>query len=290
MSFKKRVIDVTFQLGQGNLGETGANQVKLSGLRISADIIKAGGPSMGTAQLQIYGMTLEKMNQFSTLGQRPTTQRKNIITVEAGNEGEAMATVFSGNITNAWFNGAAAPNVPFQVLAHVGGFDAVNPLAPTSYKGSVDVATILSGLANKMGKNFENNGVSVQVSNPYYTGSARDQALQCVKDAGIQWNGLDENKLAIWPSGQSRGGAVPLVNKDTGMMGYPTFTSQGVQIDSEYNPSIGFGSKIKVQSILDGANGEWVTFYLSYGLDANLPKGRWSMTMKAARPGFAVVA
>jgi len=289
VSFAKRRIDLTFALGEGDFGEGGNNSVKLSGLRVLSQIIKAGGPSMGTAQLQVYGMDLDKMNKFSTLGQRPTTQRKNTITVEAGEEG-AMATVFIGNITNAWFDGAGAPNVPFQVLAHVGGFDAVNSIAPTSYKGTVDVATILSGLANKMGKPFENNGVNTQLTNVYYTGSARDQALKAVQEAGIQWNGLDDNKLAIWPSGQSRGGSIPVVSKNTGMEGYPTFTSQGIQVSSLFNRSISFGSKIKVESIIEGANGEWVVYALNYSLDAQMPRGKWHMHMSAARPGFAVVA
>lgn len=290
MSFEKRRIDLTFTLGEGDFGEGGGNSVKLSGHRVLSQIIKAGGPSMGTAQLQVFGMTLEQMNKFSTLGQRPTTVRKNTIIVEAGEEDGAMATVFTGNITNAWFDGVSAPNVPFQVLAHVGGFDAINSIPPTSYRGSVDVVTILSGLATKMGKGFENNGVSVRLFNPYYTGSARDQALACVRDAGIQWNGLDESKLVIWPSGQSRGGAIPVVSKNTGMENYPTFTSQGIQVSSLFNPSIAFGGKVKVESILDGANGEWIIYSLTYNLDAQQPRGKWHMTMSGARPGFAVVA
>lgn len=290
MSFAQRSINLTFALGEGNLGADGSNAIKLSGLRVSSQIIKAGGPSMGTAQLQVFGMTKEHMNQFSTLGQRPTTVRKNQITIEAGDEGGAMSTVFIGNITNAWFDGSGAPNVPFQVLAHVGGFDAVSPIPPTSYKGTIDAATILSGLATKMGKTFENTGVQVQLSNPYYAGSAREQALAVVRDAGIQWNGLDENKLAIWPSGQDRGGSIPLVSKDTGMQGYPLFTSKGIQVNALYNPSITFGGKIKVQSILDGANGEWIVYALTYDLDAKVPRGKWHMSASAARPGFAVVA
>lgn len=290
MSYAQRALDVTFQLGEGNFGESGSNSVKLSGLRISSRIIKAGGPSMGTAQLQIFGMTLDLMNQLSTLGLRPTTVRKNIIMIEAGDVGSTLSSVFIGNVTNAWFDGQASPDVPFQVLAHVGGFDAVNPNKPTSIKGSGDVATVLSGLATQAGKSFENNGVNVKINNMYYTGSVRDQIAACVKEAGIQWNGLDDNKLAIWPSGQARGGTVPLLSKDTGMDNYPTFTSQGVMIRSLFNPSIGFGAKINVQSIIKPANGEWITYALSYELDAEFPQGKWHMMISAARPGYAVVA
>lgn len=290
MGFERRKIDVAFQLGEGNFGEGGSNQVKLSGLRVSSRIIKAGGPSMGTANLQIYGMTLQKMNELSTLGMRPTTVRKNIITVEAGEENGAMSAVFTGNITNAWADFSNMPDVPFQVLAHVGGFDAVNPAKPTSLKGSISVATMLSSLATQMGKSFENSGVDVKLTNPYYTGSYRDQALAIVNDAGIQWNGLDDNKLAIWPAGSSRGGQVPLVSKTTGMIGSPAFTSQGIMVKSLFNPSIGFGSKIKVESFLKPACGEWIVYALEYALDANFPGGQWSLQASAARPGYAVVA
>lgn len=290
MSLEQRAIDVTFELGEGNFGEGGSNKVKLTGLRIAAKIIKAGGPSMGTAQLQIYGMTLDKMNKLSTLGQTPTTVRKNTITVEAGDIGGVMSAVFIGNITNAWGDYQGAPDVPFQVLAHVGGFEAVNPGKSLSYKGSVDASTILQGLATQMGKSFINNGVTAKVTDPYYTGSLRDQALMCVKDAGIQWNGLDNNQLVIWPSGKSRDGQVPLVSPDTGMIGYPTFTSVGILVRSLFNPSIGFGGKIKIQSSVTPACGEWVVYALEYDLSAEFPKGPWAMGISSARPGYAVVA
>jgi hypothetical protein len=290
LTYVRRKLSTTFQLGEGNFGENLGNAVKLEGLRTSARIIKAGGPSMGTAQLQIYGMTLDKMNQFSTLGLRPTTVRKNVITVEAGDVDAAQSAVFIGNITNAWFDGAAAPDTSFQVLAHVGGSTPSTRTSRLSYKGTADVATILSGLATQMGKSFENNGVDVKLSNPYFTGSARDQALACVKAAGIQWNGLDDNKLAIWPSGQSRNGTIPLVSKETGMELYPTFTSQGIMVRLAVQSCHWLRIQDQVESILKPANGEWVVYALSYELDGEFPQGRWHMTIQAARPGYAVVA
>jgi hypothetical protein len=40
------------------------------------------------------------------------------------------------------------------------------------------------------------------------------------------------------------------------MVGYPAYTSTGVIVRSIYNPSIGFGHKIEVQSDLQDACGE----------------------------------
>lgn len=290
MTFVKRAIDLTFALGEGNLGDSSGNAVKLSGLRVTSEILKPGGGSMGTATLQAFGMTFDQMKQFSTLGQRPTTQRRNQLTIEAGEDGGTMSTVFIGNITNAWFDGASPGNPAFQVLAHVAGFDAVNPAQPTSFKGSANVADILSSLATKAGKSFENNGVNVQLSNTYYTGSVRDQIIAAIRDAGCQWNGMDNNVLAIWPTGQARNAQAVLISKTSGMEGYPSFTSQGIIVKSLFNPSVGFGSPIQVQSNdVPAANGTWNVFSVSYNLDARMPRGKWSMTISAARPGFLVV-
>ncbi len=290
MALAKRRMKFTFDLGEGGFGQGGANQVSLDGHRATATIVKAGGNSMGTAQLQIYGMTLEQMNQLSTLGMVITATRKNTVTVSAGDDGSGVSIVFIGQITNAWGNFQAAPQVPFHVEAHVGSFDAVKPVAASSFKGQADVAVMLSGLATQMGKRFQNNGVNVKLSNSYYPGSARDQALAIVSAAGIEWNGLDQDELVIWPAGGSRGGESVMISPRTGMIGYPAFTSQGIMVRSTFNRSVGLGSKIVVESALTPANGEWIVYGLDHKLDTLVPGGDWSTNMSAARPGQVVVS
>jgi hypothetical protein len=74
------------------------------------------------------------------------------------------------------------------------------------------------------------------------------------------------------------------------MVGYPAFTAQGVIVRSIYNPSIGFGHKIEVQSDLTPACSEWVVYRLDYELDSMVPHGKWFAVMEAARVGVAVVS
>lgn len=289
MSFVQRLINVTFTLGEGSFGEDGANTVKLSGLRISAKVVKAGGPSMGTLQMEVYGMTLSMMNKLSTLGMMPTLIRRNTVIVEAGDDEEGMATVFVGTITNAWADLNSMPDVPFRVEAHTGLIEAVKIEQPTSYTGPTSVVNIMSSIATKAGKRFENNGVDTILDSPYFYGSLRNQAISCVEAAGCEWNGFDNDILAIWPSGGSRGGLIPLVSPDTGMVGYPSYTSKGIMIRSLFNPSIGFGCKIEVDSDLEPARGEWVTYALYYDLDSQVPNGQWFTTIEAARPNLGPV-
>lgn len=288
MSFVQRQITVTFSLGQGSFGNSGQNTVKLSGLRISAKIVKAGGPSMSTLQMQVYGMQLSQMNQLSTLGMQLILYRRNTVVVEAGDVDSGMATVFVGTITNAWADMQSAPDVPFRVEAHTGLLESVQTVPPSSYTGPTNVSVVMSSLATKMGLAFENNGISIILSNPYFYGSPRNQAKAAAQAAGIEWI-IDNGKLAIWPKGQARGGSIPLISPDTGMRGYPMYTSKGVQVVTLFNPSIGYGGKINVQSSLTPACGEWVVCGLDYDLDAQVPHGKWFTSINAVRPGLGPV-
>lgn len=288
MSFLQRKLNSTFVLGTGNFGTQGQNQLDLSGLRTSADVIYAGGLGAGTLDLAIYGMTLSHMNQLSTLGLVYTQIRRNSITLEAGDDENGMATVFQGTILNAWPDMNGMPNVPFRVSAQVQMVNAIKPSKTISIKGGADVATILSGLATQMDAKFENNGVSVKLQNVYYSGTAFEQAQQIVQHAGIEWNGAQNGTLAIWNPGQKRGGTSILLSKDTGMVGYPTATSNGIAVRCLWNPSIGLGTTIKVQTslALNSGTGEFTVYGLDHHLDAYTPNGRWFSNIKAAPPGM----
>ena len=51
--FTHKKIDVTFTKGTGVFAESGTNAVKLSGLRVSAMITKAGGAFQGAVDMSV---------------------------------------------------------------------------------------------------------------------------------------------------------------------------------------------------------------------------------------------
>lgn len=288
MAFVERLLNVTFTLGEGSFGADGSNNVTIEGLRILARVNKAGGPSMGTCQMAIFGMTRSQMNKLSTLGMAIQLVRRNTVLLQAGDKDAGMATVFQGTITNAWADFQGQPEVAFQVESHTALLQAVKPVPSSSYPQPTDVAVIMSSLAAQMQLKFENSGVTGKLPISYFYGSARDQAHKVAEAANIEMI-LDDQIMAIWPKGGSRGGLIPLISKETGMIGYPAYTSKGIMVKTVYNPSVGFGQKIKVQSTLDPANGEWVVYGLDHNLESNAPRGAWDTTIQAARPGLAVV-
>jgi hypothetical protein len=304
VAFKQKKLNVSFALGSGTFGDTGKNQSKLEGLRMIADIRRAGGVAMSTAMLEIYGMTLDMMNQLSTLGLVATTVRRNTVQVEAG-DADGMTVVFTGTIINAYPDFSSLPDVAFRVEAHTMLIDAVAPSPPQSFPQPTKASDILAGIAGQLGVPFENNGVTTILPPSYFSGALRQQALAVVKAAGCLWNGVEDGTLAIWNPGESRGGQAPLVSKDTGMILYPQFSSNGITLRTTYNPSIGFGKKIVVESALgdvlakslnqtakgrgvskDKKQTTWVVFDLNHRLAAQMPRGPWFSFLQAAPLGL----
>ena len=304
-SYVARAIDVTITLGTGTFGQTGQNTVKLSGLRVVVTIEKAGAPSMDKLSARIYGVPPSIMNAVSTLGIQLTMVRhNNTVLIEAGDPVNGMAVVYSGYLTNAWQDFSEIPETSLVINGWGGKDQATFPVPPISFPGAADVATILSGIATRMGWGFENNGVVVKLANPYAAGTALEQAYAIARAANIECyadTSTSPITLAIWPKTGTRGGQVPLINAQSGLVGYPRFQSNGMSFRCIFNPNFRLGGQIQMQSStgatglatsgttaqVGGPNGNWyIIGPLTYSLAAQLPGGPWFCDVNCARvPG-----
>jgi hypothetical protein len=309
-SFQQRAITVTFTLGTGTFGATGANTAKLSGLRVTTTIRKGGAPSFDSAELDIFGVTPDVMNAVTTLGAQPIMVRKNMVLIEAGDPVKGMTQVYFGFIQSAFQDFNGQPQTSLHVNSYSeGAYQSLIPTTPTSFPASADVATIMSGFAERMGLAFENNGVQVQLSSPYFAGNLTQQVLKCAEAAGIVAyidTSSTPNTLAIWPRWGTRGGVVPLISSASGMIGYPRFYDQGIQFETVFNPNIKVGGVIQMQSsigtavtylhpeapkpedvVAGGPNGlYYVNGPLIHNLSAQVPGGPWVSQASCARlPG-----
>ena len=113
-------IDITFIKGpkqnpgvfaaSPTFAESNTDAIKLSGLRCSAHITKAGGLSKGSLQLRVWGMTPSTMNDLSTLGLTINIDRQvlnNQVIVEAGDDEAGMSVVYYGTL---WDEGKDVEN------------------------------------------------------------------------------------------------------------------------------------------------------------------------------------
>lgn len=316
-SWSEKAISITLTLGKGTFGVTGGNTVKLSNLRMVVSVAKSGFPSMDRAEARVYGVTPDIMNAVSTLGIPLTMWRPgNTMLIQAGDKGGAMAVVYNGYLHQAYQNFDEVPETSLVLVGWGAQAQAITPVSPVSYSGTVDVATIMSAIATSAGWAFENSGVTVRISNPYFPGTAVQQAHDVARAAGIEMY-LDTGKspvtLAIWPRNATRGGQIPLINAASGLVGYPKFQSNGMSFRCLFNPSIRLGGQIKMESSVGGApnniaitpigstaapasqqggpNGIWyVISPFGYDLAAQMPGGPWFCEVNCARTNILAPA
>ncbi len=274
MSFAERQIDVTIKYYK--TGET----MKLSGHRILMHMVAMAGINSGQVSMRIYGLPLHVIREFIAIG--PVADQgisKNSLLIEAGNAGETLHTVFSGNIRLSWADFSNPPDVSLVIDASVMIKAALTPALPVSWKGSVSVVTIMQTFAAAGGWAFSNQGVNVMLQNPAFNGSLQDQMESCAQQAGISYTVNQNGVLVIYPKGNPPAPAnqvMPIISPQAGMVGYPMFTQGGVNVRSIFLPGVHSGSSFAIQgSQFPEANRVWHAHTVAHTLESQVPNGAW---------------
>ena len=287
MSFTKKIISATFTLGGGTFTGTSSNSVSVKGLRTALRVSESG-PVRSQLSMKIYGLTPSVMNNLSTYSAPQGTQVNNSVSVQVGDSTNGLSLFYQGTISEANSRFNEQPEVGFEVTAYVGQYHAVAPNASLSYSGTADVAVILGNLAQQMNLQLENSGVQSKLSNPYFSGSVIDQMKACARAANI--NALIDpvrGVLAIWPKDGSRGGQIPLISPQTGLVGYPDFSLNQITFKTEFNPNIVCGRQVQLQSSIQPACGTYTVQSIETDLATETPGGSWFQTITAINVGNA---
>ena len=272
----KKQLRFVITLGVGTFGSSQDNVITLEGFRAYVDIERAGGAMAATLQAKIYGVSISHMNSITTLLYQPRNEywQPNTITVYAI-DGDSETMVFTGNIIQAWGEFRGMPDVYLHIQSQAMYFDKLKAVPPRSFQGQIDIATAISQIANDLGLTFENNGVSAQAENIYVANTAIEQVQELARMAGCELY-IDNTTLAITPKGTPRSSqTVPIISKDTGLVGYPTFDGNGIIFKMLFDPGVKWGANIQMQSDLTQANGTWKVLSISYRLESERPRGEW---------------
>ena len=279
-SFTRKIIEVRITLAAGSFGGQGERKI-LRGLPVEADVDKPGLPDKNKAQVKIYGMKYEDMEQLTTLAFRPLEARRNLISIMAGDEEHGLSEVFAGEIASAFADFNSAPDPAFQIEALSGYYPSLTPEGPQAVTGNAPVAEIIADLAGSMGYAFRNEGVTARLNNAVLNGSPLEKARAAAAQVGAELL-VDDGVLTLLPAGSARSGeAVPL-SPSTGLFGYPAFTNDGLSLRALYNPSFRQGGLIRVESVVPRASGVWKITRLSHRLAAFSPGGGpWESRIEA---------
>jgi hypothetical protein len=276
---KLKTIKTTIILGEGQFAD-GDNTKIIEGLATNVDIQKNGQPDKHTAKVSIAGIKLEDMEQMTFLAFRPLQKRKNKILIEAGNQGEELSMVFKGDIVSSFPEFSNAPDVTFEIEAITAGWSYQIADSPTSVDGEANAADLVKQFAREAGFAFVNNGITAVVRNTTYNGSPVQKAQQVAAEINAELL-IDDDTFTLQPWGLPRGDAV-LLNPSCGLIGYPSFTSDGVSVRCFFDSKLQLGGQVKIESIVPKASGYWKITRLSHSLSAYTSGGgEWSSSFDA---------
>ena len=279
-SFTNKTIQVVMAMAEG-VFQNGANQITVEGLPTSVDIQKQGGDERPSCTVTIGNLNIDVVKQLTTLSFRPLQRFKNQITVNAGEVGKQLQTIFIGDFENAYGEFQNAPTMNLMVKAIAAQHGALMATPATSVDGTEQVAKLMEQWAVEAGCTLENKGVNASVKNVVYRGSPVDKAKTLARDVGIDLI-IDDGKFIITPNGQAVDGNAVLIDPKHGLLGYPAFSNDGIEFNMIFDPNVKIGGLVKIDSIVPRASGIWKVTKITTKLEAYVPNGgSWNSSVSA---------
>lgn len=282
--FSIKTVRITIQLRKGEF-EGGGNTVVIEGLPVSVTVSKTGGDAKNKASVTVDNIKLETATQLTTLAFKRLETYNNVIQIDAGERGAELATIFIGEITSAVPQFDSDDKLSLKIEALAGYYPALLPTAPTSVQGDTTVEKLMQQFANEAGYSFENKGITASVANSVFVGSPIAKAKTLARQADIDLL-IDDNKFTIQPFEAPKDGQIPLISKSTGLIGYPSFSNEGITCKCVFNSQLKVGGYFKLESILPHASGEWQITKVEHRLEAyQTNSGTWESDITGVLPG-----
>lgn len=198
------------------LDEGGANnQYVFQGFATKAAIAKQGGVDFATAQVEIYGLSLEKMGQLTMLAFKALNRRSNAIEILAGEKGTQLMSVFKGQVFVAYadLNGSSPV---LKIEAKTAAYPILKPTPQIAVSGTQSVEQLAQSFADEAGMTLKNEGVTGVVSDCVFTGDPITKLRQLSDMVGVDMI-PDDGQIVLLPHGESRApeGSIPVINAVT---------------------------------------------------------------------------
>lgn len=264
----------------------GQEAISFKDFAVQCSVDKSGCPAFPKATVILYGLSLNTMERLTHLGFTTFSLKRNKINISAGIKGQALATIFKGEITNAWADFNSAPSPTFKIEAQCGLFPALIPQPPIAVNGNQTVAGIIESISKEIGYAFENNEVTASIKDCVINGDPVEKMRRVANAVGANLI-FDDDKVVLVPKNASRKehGTIPLINSQNGMIGYPTFSNNGIQVACFFRPELRIGANFKLESIVPRATGTWKITSLKHELSANNPNNNsWKTVIQAIYP------
>lgn len=232
------------------VGGDSGDALDLSELRIAFAVRRGDLQTPNSADIRVYN--LSDGTAARVLQRLPTPEFTRVV-LQAGYEGN-FGVIFDGTIKQVRHGRESQTDTYIDITAADG--DSAYNFAVTSVSlaaGQTAPKDQINALMNDMAPHGVTPGYIPDLGgNPLprgkvFYGMCRDGLRQIARNTSSSWS-IQDGKVEFIPLTAYKPGEVPLINSETGMIGLPEQTQNGINVRTLLNPNLKIGQKIQLNN------------------------------------------
>lgn len=251
------------------------------GLQIKASIQKFANPTQNEATIQVSNMSAEVRNFIlteTTPFNMNFTRKK--IYVEAGRESTGLFRVYEGDIMSV--TPSQPPDIMLTFKSKTSQFEKTNIVARSAGE-QVQLSALAKSVASDMGLNLVFEAPDKKIASYQFIGATIQQVGKLSEFGNVNAY-VDDGQLIVKAANQPIRNVTHVLSKDSGMIGVPEATEQGIKVTYLLDQNTRLGGAIQlVSSINPSLNGTYTIYKLGYEL-ANRDTAFYNIC-EASKPG-----
>ncbi len=186
-----------------------------------------------------------------------------LVIVEAGRVSTGTTTIYRGNVVKAIVS--QPPDVSITLTCLTGNFLKGN-IITRNYGGISSLETVSRGISQDTQTILNFQATNQNIGNYSYGGGALNQVELLNGFGGINAF-IDDDQLIVKNAMVPLRGITRVLSADTGMIGIPEFTEQGIKVKMLLDNQTRLGSGLRINSVqYPAANGDYVIYKLGFDI------------------------
>lgn len=233
-----------------------------SDLWVSASGTKFANPVQNECEIKIANLSRAVrdylMTEVSPFNKNKTPKR---IVIEAGRQSLGTFQLFEGDITEV--TPTQAPDIIVIMKAKTGQFRKGQPIA-MSKEQDVNLSLIAADVARELELSLTFEATDKKIANFSYTGS-KLKLIDKLAESGRVNAYIDDKSLVVKDWNVPLQQVVHTLSMDTGLIGIPEITEEGVKVRYLLDPKSKLGGELILQSTLNpAASGNYTIYKLGF--------------------------
>ncbi len=277
--YSKKELRYEFALSNGSFDKEGNDKISIDNVKSSFRVGSYGSYGGVQSEIMIFGLSLDRLAMLSGKGIGVWTPAQDTsISVYVG-----VNKIFSGGIFASYANMNGQPETALIMNAVAGLSLKTSSSSAFSQPGAVPVSTMLGAICNIFGFKLNAYGIDgVIAQNPNFAGSPMDQIRDICLAHGLRYQVFD-NVVTVWPEKSAVDDVIPLVSSESGLIGYPVFSQNGITFQTQFSTLLSQGRVIELVTSLPNASGRYLLNVVEHFLSSWTEGGSWHTVCQASR-------